>query len=67
MYSTTDFSPFKVIYGFNSLIPLDLIHLPSDKKVNLDGNKNTQMVIALYENVRKHIEKKKRMTNMHLR
>jgi hypothetical protein len=36
-----------------------LIHLPVDKRVSLDGNKNTQIVKALYENVRKHIEKKK--------
>jgi hypothetical protein len=67
VYSITDFSQFKVIYGFNPLTPLDLIHLPVDKRVSLDGNKNTQMVKALYENVRKHIEKKKRMTNMHPR
>ena len=67
MYSITDFSQFKVIYGFNPLTPLYLIHLPVDKRVSLDGNKNTQMVKALYENVRKHIEKKKRMTNMHPR
>jgi hypothetical protein len=59
VYSITDFSQFKVIYGFNPLTPLDLIHLPVDKRVSLDGNKNTQMVKALYENVRKHIEKKK--------
>jgi hypothetical protein len=60
VYSITDFSQFKVIYGFNPLTPLDLIHLPVDKRVSLDGNKNTQMVKALYENVRKHIEKKKK-------
>jgi hypothetical protein len=41
MHSTTDYSPFKIVYGFNPLTPLDLIPLPVDKMVSLDGNKKS--------------------------
>jgi hypothetical protein len=39
VHSTTDYSPFEIVYGFNPLTPLDLIHLPVDERVSLDGNK----------------------------
>jgi hypothetical protein len=38
VHSTTDYSPFEIVYGFNSLTPLDLILLPVDERVSLDGN-----------------------------
>jgi hypothetical protein len=37
--STIDYSPFKIVYGFNPLTPLDLIPLLVDKRVSLDSNK----------------------------
>jgi hypothetical protein len=37
-HSTTDFSQFGIIYGFNPLTPLDLIPLTIDENVNFDGN-----------------------------
>ena len=37
--STTHYSPFEIVYGFNPLTPLDLIPLPVDERVSLDGNK----------------------------
>jgi hypothetical protein len=37
--STTHYSPFKIVYDFNPLTPLDLIPLPVDERVSLDGNK----------------------------
>jgi len=39
VYSTTYYSSFKVVYGFNPLTYLDLIHLPIDERVGLDGNR----------------------------
>jgi hypothetical protein len=38
VHSTTDYSPFEIVYGFNPLTPLDLIHLLVDETVSLDGN-----------------------------
>ena len=41
MHSTTDYSPFEIIYHFNPTTPLDLIRLPIDKRVSLDDNKKS--------------------------
>ena len=58
VHSTTNFSPFEIIYGFNPLTPLDLLPLPINEMTSLDGEKKTEMVKKLHESVRKHIEKK---------
>ena len=72
VHSTTDYSPFEVVYDFNPLIvydfnpltSLDLIHLPVDKKVSsFDDIIKVKMVKTLYDNARQYIEKK----NMHLK
>jgi hypothetical protein len=38
VHSTTDYSPLEIVYGFNPLTPLDLIPLPVDERISLDGN-----------------------------
>ena len=38
-HSSTNFSPFEVVYGFNPLTPMDLTPLPIDKRDSLDGKK----------------------------
>ena len=58
VHSTTNFSPFKIVYGFNPLTPLDLLPLPVNEMTSLDGEKKVEMVKKLHESVRKHIEKK---------
>ena len=40
------------------MTPLDLIYLPVDEKVSLDGNKNAQVVKDLHTKIRQQIEKK---------
>ena len=37
MHSTTNFSPFKILYEFNPLTSMDLIPLPVNEKVSLNG------------------------------
>ena len=37
LHSTTGYSPFDIVYGFNPLTPLDLVPLPSNEQVSLDG------------------------------
>ncbi|KAK0595339.1 hypothetical protein LWI29_005754 [Acer saccharum] len=44
MHSTTHFSPFEIVYGFNPLTPLDLISLPMNEHVNLDGKEKADFV-----------------------
>ena len=43
IHSATKFLPFKIVYGFNPLTPLDLSPLPMSKHVNLDGKKESQI------------------------
>jgi len=41
VHSSTNISPFEVVYGFNLLTPMDLIPLPIDERVSLDGKKES--------------------------
>ena len=41
VYSTTEFSPFEIMYRFNPLTLMDLIPSPVAKRVSLDGNRKT--------------------------
>jgi hypothetical protein len=61
VHSTTGFSPFEIVYGFNPLTPIDLIPLPFEERVSLDGEKKAKMVRQLLEGVRLQIEKKNRL------
>ena len=45
VHSTTDHSPFEIVYDFNPLIPLDLIPLP------VDGNKKAKVVKDLHAKI----------------
>jgi len=38
-HSTTFYSPFEIVYGFNPLTPLDILPLPTNEFANLDGTK----------------------------
>jgi hypothetical protein len=58
VHSTTDFSPFEIVYGFNPLTLLDLLPLPVNERTSLDGQKKAEMVKKLHESVQQHIEKK---------
>ena len=37
VHSTTNFSPFEIVYDFNLLTPLDLLPLPVNEMTSLDG------------------------------
>ena len=58
VHSTTKFSLFEIVYGFNPLTPLDLLPLPVNEVTSLDGQKKADMVKKLHESVQQHIEKK---------
>ena len=58
VHSTTNFSPFEIVFGFNPLTPLDLLPLQVNEMTSLDGQKKVEMVKKLHENVQQHIEKK---------
>ncbi|XP_071933078.1 uncharacterized protein [Coffea arabica] len=58
IHSTTGFSPFECVYGFNPLTPLDLVPLPSHERAYLDGKKRAEFVKQLHEKVRANIERR---------
>ena len=58
IHSTTSYSPFETVYGFNPLTPLDILPLPTNERVNLDGKHKADFVRGLHSKVRDNIEKK---------
>ncbi|WZY72224.1 hypothetical protein YC2023_004464 [Brassica napus] len=56
VHSTSKFSPFEIVYGFNPNSPLDLIPLPECERVSIDGKKKAEMVKQLHEQARLNIE-----------
>jgi hypothetical protein len=61
VHSTTSFSTFEIVYGFNILTSMDLIPLPCEERVSLDGEQKAKVVRQLHEGVRLQIEKKNRL------
>ncbi|KAF7834895.1 putative gag-pol polyprotein [Senna tora] len=51
VHSSTSFSPFEIVYGFNPLTPLDMLPLPSSEQTNLDGKKKAEFVQGLHAKV----------------
>ncbi|XP_071917089.1 uncharacterized protein [Coffea arabica] len=58
VHTSTQFSPFEIVYGFNPLTPLDLSPLPISERVNLDGKKKAEFVRDLHTKARANIEKR---------
>jgi hypothetical protein len=58
VHSTTAYSPFEIVYGFNPLTPLDILPLSTNEFVNLDGKQKAEYVKDLHAKVRANIERK---------
>ena len=56
VHSSTNFCPFKIIYGFILLSPLNLIVLPLSEQVNLEGKKKEKFVKSLHERMRVNLK-----------
>ena len=48
MHSTTSYSPFEVVYGFNPLTLLDILPLPVNEFIDLDGKNKAEFVRKLH-------------------
>ncbi|KAH0667855.1 hypothetical protein KY290_027485 [Solanum tuberosum] len=57
-HSSTGKTPFEIVYGFNPLIPLDLLPLSTNDFANRDGKKKADMMKKILEQTRLAIEKK---------
>jgi hypothetical protein len=60
MHTTTSYSPFEIVYGFNPFTPLDLMPLPVDGRSSLDGQKKAELVKSVHERVQFQIAQKKK-------
>jgi len=49
---TTSLSPFKVVYGVESLSQLDLTTRPMDQKANMNASKRIQEIQELHEKIK---------------
>ncbi|WVZ63902.1 hypothetical protein U9M48_013496 [Paspalum notatum var. saurae] len=56
VHSTTKFSPFQVVYGFNPRAPIDLISLPFEESLHLDASQRADFIQNLHELVMNNIE-----------
>ena len=52
----TKFSPFKVVYGFNSRVPIDLMFIPIEERTSMDGVEMVEMMKELHKEVRSCIK-----------
>jgi hypothetical protein len=57
VHSTTKFSLFQVVYGFNPHAPIDLIPFPHSEFKNLDASQRADFIQKLHETTKQNIEK----------
>ena len=58
IHSTTKFLPFEIVYGLNTLTPLDFSPLPVSENVSLDGKKKAEFLKQLHGRARLNIERR---------
>ncbi|KAK5843691.1 hypothetical protein PVK06_006149 [Gossypium arboreum] len=57
IHSTTAYSPFELVYGFNPLTILDLAPLPIENISSLDSEKKAELVKSMHAKARQRIAK----------
>ena len=55
-HSTTDKSPFEVIYGFNPFSLLDILPLPLQVRINMDAGAQASYLKKVHEDTRHTIK-----------
>ena len=54
-YSTTKVSHFQVVYGFNPRAPIDLLPLPTTKRIHSDAREHADFIHKLHETTKENI------------
>jgi hypothetical protein len=56
-HSTTKVSPFQVVYDFNPRAPIDLLPLPTTKRIHSDARELVDFIRKLHETTKANIER----------
>ena len=56
-HSTTNVSPFQVVYGFNPLASIDILPLPTSEMIHSDAKKRADFILQMHETTKHNIEK----------
>ena len=56
--STTQLCPFEVVYGFKPIMPLDMLPLPIQERVNMEALKRSYFLRKIHMNTKEAIENK---------
>jgi hypothetical protein len=56
MHSTTKMYPFEIVYGLIPRTPIDLMLLPTSKKLNFDAKQHAELMLKLHETTKENIE-----------
>jgi hypothetical protein len=49
LHSTTKMCPFEIVYDFLPHAPIDLMPLPSSKKINFDATQHAELMLKLHK------------------
>ena len=60
VHSATKMSPFEVVYGFNPIMPLDMLPLPQEQVMNRDGKAKAEYVKKLHQQAKENLERRTR-------
>jgi hypothetical protein len=57
LHSTTKMCPFEIVYGLLPRALIDLMHLPSSEKLNLDTKQRAELMLKMHETTKENIER----------
>jgi hypothetical protein len=57
LHSTTKMCPFEIVYGLLPRAPIDLMPLPSSKKLNFDAKQHAELMLKMHETTKENIER----------
>jgi transposase len=58
VHSTTIFCPFKIVYGFKPIAPVDLLPLPLQKRTNMEASKRAAYIKKIHDKTKEAIKLK---------